>query len=293
MKSAARLRYTGAVLWVLFTVSLASWWMYFELEQARQLSAIAGSDAAPLQRVQRMLRWEGGTFIVVLIGGGLALIVSLRREQARQHEVRAFFMAFTHDLKTALASLQLQVESLEEDLPAAAGNPNLIRLKQDARRLQLQLENSLFLAQPSGGLFIEPVDVGELVEHAALDWPELTVTLHGNARARADRRALQAVVRNVFQNAVRHGAATQVAVTVGPRRHGRVVVSLRDNGHGMSAETAGQLTRRFARPTASSGSGVGLYVSLALITRMRGTLQFSATPGGGFVADLDLPAAGD
>ena len=41
--------------------------------------------------------------------------------------MRAFFMAFTHDLKTSLASLRLQAEALREDLPEAADNPNLQR----------------------------------------------------------------------------------------------------------------------------------------------------------------------
>ena len=51
----------------------------------------------------------------------------------RQDEVRNFFMSFTHDLKTSLASLQLQAESLREDLPEAAANANLDRLLKDAR----------------------------------------------------------------------------------------------------------------------------------------------------------------
>ena len=59
-------------------------------------------------------------------------------------------MAFTHDLKTALASLQLQAESLQEDWPDAASNPNLARLLEDTVRLGVQLENSLFFAQPDG-----------------------------------------------------------------------------------------------------------------------------------------------
>jgi malonyl CoA-acyl carrier protein transacylase len=52
---------------------------------------------------------------VLLVSGGVALVVSIRREQTRQDTVEAFFMAFTHDLKTTLASLQLQAESLVED----------------------------------------------------------------------------------------------------------------------------------------------------------------------------------
>jgi hypothetical protein len=290
-RASNRLLYTGAVAWVLLTVSLASWWMYFELDQATHLSAISGTEGIGLHRVQRMLGWEGGTFIALLVAGGIALVISLRREQTRQQEVEAFFMAFTHDLKTALASLQLQAESLQEDLPDAANNPNMQRLMKDALRLQLQLENSLFFAQPEGGLLIEPIAVRELVEETAVDWPELVVTVEGNARARADRRALHSVIRNLLQNAVLHGAATRLMVEVRSPQNGRVFVTAADNGRGVDANLARQIGRPFSRPTAGSGTGVGLYVSRQLVSRMQGTLTFSASTGAGFTAVLDLPVA--
>ena len=150
--------------------------------------------------------WEGATFIGLLLAGGVALLVNVRREHMRQREVEAFFMAFTHDLKTSLASLQLQVESLVEDWPDAKNNPNIERLAKDSLRLQLQLENSLYFAEPDGGLYLEPVDLRAFIESVSVDWPELAVTIHGDARALVDSRALESVVRNLLQNAVTHGA---------------------------------------------------------------------------------------
>src|ERR1019366_3178794 len=103
-----RLHLVSAIVWVALTVSLASWWLYFGLAQARQLNALGGEAAMHTDITRRMLG-----------GGGITLLVSVRKEQMRQREVEAFFMAFTHDLKTALASLQVQAESLQEDLPDA------------------------------------------------------------------------------------------------------------------------------------------------------------------------------
>ena len=138
-RSRNRLHVFGAIVWVLLTVSLASWWMIFGLAQARELRALGDPQAPRLERVQRMLVWEGITFIGLLVAGGTALLVSVRREQTRQHAIESFFIAFTHDLKTALASLQLQAESLREDLPDAAANPNMTRLLKDTLRLGVQL----------------------------------------------------------------------------------------------------------------------------------------------------------
>src|SRR5256884_8007784 len=122
-------------LWVVFTVTLAGWWLVFGL---RQLDLIKQSNieaGKQLERHYQMLMWEGGILIASLIGGGLALFYYARREQKRHAQVEEFFAAFTHDAKTALASLRLQAESLKEDL-GANPSPVLDRLLQDTVRLQ-------------------------------------------------------------------------------------------------------------------------------------------------------------
>src|SRR5262245_64668059 len=149
-----------------------------------------------------MLTWEGTFLIGLVVCGGIAIVVAIRREQIRQRAVQTFFMSFTHDLKTALASLQLQAEILREDLPEAAGNPNLDRLLLDARRLQLQLENSLYFAEPHGDLMLEPVDLQALVTRIAADWPEMSVTVAGEGLVLGAQGALVRAVRTLLL----HGA---------------------------------------------------------------------------------------
>ena len=124
-------QYAAAVSWLVFTVALASWWLIFGLSQARHLGDLEGPEAAQLGRVTRMLILEGVMLVGMLVGGGVALLVAIRFEQRRRRDMRAFFMAFTHDLKTSLASLRLQAEALREDLPEAAGNQNLQRMLKD------------------------------------------------------------------------------------------------------------------------------------------------------------------
>src|SRR5205814_1967833 len=76
-KARQQLHYAGALLWLLVTVSLASWWLVFGLEQARQLRDLQAPQAQALSTVQRMLVWEGATFIALLVVGGVALVISV------------------------------------------------------------------------------------------------------------------------------------------------------------------------------------------------------------------------
>src|SRR5258708_30597069 len=112
-------------LWVVFTVTLAGWWLVFGLRQLDLLNRLKLERAADFHRHYQMLLWEGGILILSLIGGGLALLYYARREQRRHAQVEEFFAAFTRDAKTPLASPRLQAESPPGDLDHAEDSPLL------------------------------------------------------------------------------------------------------------------------------------------------------------------------
>src|SRR5438105_10675418 len=174
-------------LWVVFTVTLAGWWLVFGLRQLDLLNRLKLEGAADFHRHYQMLLWEGGILILSLIGGGLALFYYARREQKRHAQVEEFFAAFTHDAKTALASLRLQAESLREDYTESGANPLLERLLSDTVRLQLQLENSLFLVNlPRGKFFLQPIKLSNRIDAMRMSWPVVAITLTGDAEVMAD-----------------------------------------------------------------------------------------------------------
>ena len=277
-------------LWVAFTVTLAAWWLIFGLRQLDLINQSNLEGAVQLHRHYQMLLWEGGILIVSLIGGGMALFYYARREQKRHAQVEEFFAAFTHDAKTALASLRLQAESLQEDYAESGQNPLLDRLLRDTVRLQLQLENSLFLVNlPHGKFFLEPIILSDRIEALRLHWPDLAITQSGDGTLMADARALESVLTNLVQNALTHGHATEVDFNV-QRSDDRLRVTVTDNGRGFQGDV-GQLGKLFVRHARSSGSGVGLYIVRQLIKRMNGTIRFRSSESNGFMAEIELPAA--
>ena len=284
-----RIKILLVALWVTFTVTLAAWWMIFGLRQLDLLSQFHAEQADRLQRQYQMLFWEGGILIASLVGGGLALYYYAKREQKRHAQVEEFFAAFTHDAKTALASLRLQAESLKEDL-GANPNPLLDRMLQDTLRLQLQLENSLFLVNlPTGRLLNEPVRIGQIVDALRYHWPNVAILQKGDGVVSGDSRALESVLTNLVHNAVTHGDASEIRITLEPGGSGRLILRVIDNGGGFKGDFK-QLGRLFVRHARGSGSGVGLYISRQLLLRMNANLSFAPGDEDGFVVELNLPS---
>jgi len=167
----------------------------------------------------------------------------------------------------------------------------LDRLLGDTLRLQLQLENSLFLVNLTRGkFFLEPIHLSACVDNLRRHWPDLNIRQSGDAIVSADARALDSVLTNLIQNAVTHGQATEIEISVKPDRKGRVSIRIADNGQGFSGDFK-HLGRLFVRHGRGSGSGVGLYIVRQLVKRMNGDIQFENESHGGFIAGFELPSA--
>jgi signal transduction histidine kinase len=301
-KSASdRWKHMAALVWLTFSVALAVWWIIFGLGQIQRFSSLTqrGSQitdsqlseiASELARQHRMLMSEGITLVVLLLLGGGTLLYYINTEIRRGHKVREFFAAFTHDLKTSLASLRLQAESLEEDLKDSGEARIARRLVKDTVRLELQLENSLMLAAPESEskLLLEPLDVGSALESTAFYWPDLELQVHGKGLVEADSRALESILKNLMQNSVIHGRASKVTVDI--KREGNWVhVLFADDGRGFKGEQT-RLGKMFERHSSSSGTGLGLYLAMNLAKRMSGELRFAERTSG-FAVELLLPSA--
>ncbi len=267
-------RYAVVIAWLLFTSALAGWWYLFGVEQTRRVIALDRELTPAMTRHLKMLAYEGATLFFCIVTGGGALTYFMAREESQRRKLQAFFATFTHELKTPLASLRLQAESLKEDL---AGSPhaNLIsRLTSDTDRLTLQLENSLFLAnQDLRELLLERIELREFLKPYSSRWPELDIKIAGDCFVFADARALECIVTNVLHNSVTHGKASALDIRFEPVGKDGIALIFRDNGTGFRGDMR-HLGKLFSRFYAGSGNGIGLYLVRRLAARMGGSAEF-------------------
>lgn len=280
-------------LWLIFTVALATWQFIFQTRIIGNPEILLSSDVEA-RRYIRMVTYENAALIFSLIGGGVALFLLLRRERSKSQALQEFFATFTHEIKTSLAAIKLRAESLQGP-KKELGPWYREELLGDLNKLQIQLENSLFLARgEQDQLLTEKLSLKDLVMGLG---PQMALQLHlqKNCWIMADRRAMESILKNIVQNSALHGKAENLwiepkAGAPDAAAEGRVRLHFRDDGQGPPAE-APRLGELFYRPQSSSGNGIGLYLLRDLSRRMGGDAWFAKAEPKGFLVTIDLPGS--
>lgn len=286
-------------LWLVFTLAFGAWWFYLGLKQARMVaelkSSIGGKIAADsmveLTRFDRMLKWEGVSFLLLLGLGGATLLYLSWKDMQNTHLMNDFFSTVSHELKTPLASLRLQVESLVEDLHDSKHAKLLDRLSRDHLRLESQMEKALYLANitRSNLVYLEKISLDEIIDSLRQDWKEIQYN-HTNLYLKADRKALEGIIKNLIENSINHGKANKVWIRAA-KDLDFIQITVKDNGIGFDG-VADKLGKPFIRHSITSGTGLGIYLVKNLLGRMNSSFAISSYKNG-FEVILKIPSWSD
>lgn len=192
-----------------------------------------------------------------------------------------FLAEAAHELRTPLATLRLVVER-------TGSSEEALRLVDRLSRLVTGLLARARLESGAQRAELVPLRLDQLVETTVEELPDhdsVTVTAEPVV-VRGDPDLLAQAVRNLVENAQRHGgpagSPVEVAVTPG-------LVTVRDHGEGLPPADR---ERVFARGVTGSGPGTG--AGLAIVRWVaglhHGTARLTDAPGGGLLAELRLPA---
>ena len=224
-----------------------------------------------------------------------ALAESFNRSAQRIEELvaahRLLLANASHELRTPLARIAVAAALLGKDADPKTRDS----LKQDVAELD-QLIEQILLASRLEALptleHREPVDLlalaAEEASHYDLEAAGQPVTVLG------DRLLLRRLVRNLVENAQRHGGAGPVAVAV-TREQDRAVLEVTDRGPGVPEAERRRIFEPFYRLAGGAetgrGSGLGLALVLDIARRHGGDAACLAAEGGGSRFRVDLPVA--
>ncbi len=108
-----------------------------------------------------------------------------------------------------------------------------------------------------------------------------------------DRNAISEVISNLVDNAIKYSPVGGEVIVSAKSDSQQVFVSIQDFGIGMPTSVVGQLFNRFYRShrsrTTVTGTGLGLYISKAVVDSHGGTISVTSKEGEGSTFTFSLP----
>jgi two-component system sensor histidine kinase KdpD len=239
---------------------------------------------------------------------GVAHAINEARMRAQTDQLReALIGSVSHELRTPLASI-LGAATVLSAAPALANEKKLKALVHDVRdeaeRLNNDIQNLLDASRiASDGIkpHSEWADLADIVNSALercrgrLGERQVARNLpHDLPLVHVDPVLVQQALVQIFDNAVKYSPAGSQISVAARARDGRMIVSISDQGAGLTAAEQTKMWDRFARgerhAATTSGSGLGLWIASAFIAANGGKINaLSDGPGRGTTVAIELP----
>ena len=254
-------------------------------------------------------RWI--SVIAVKFGDGVVFALrDVTDEQVLERARSDFVATASHELRTPLAAVYGAARTLRRtdiDLPTEQRDRFLEIIESETERLTAIVSQILLAGQLEEGrvdLATSATDLRGLAE-SVLDSTRVRAPAEvelkldpgdDSAVALADEDKLRQVLVNLIDNAVKYSPdGGEVAVELGSAP-GLVTLTVRDSGLGIPPGEQDRIFEKFYRldPALTrgvGGSGLGLYISRELVSRMGGRMSVRSRPGEGAAFTVELPAA--
>lgn len=271
------------------------------------IAAAIGLAAYPVvrhltRRLERLRRgvetWGGGKLSTRVDDSGsdeIAAVAQTFNKAAAQIEHmleahRALLANASHELRSPLARLRMAIDLFEQTGDVRTRD-EIVRNLAELDSLVEEILLASRLDHVDGLDHKEPVDLLAVVAEEGV---RSGVAVDGvSATVAGDPRLLLRLVRNLMQNALRHGAPPVEARV--ERDGNRVRLSVRDHGAGVPDGEGERVFEAFYRPSGRSESGGGWGLGLSLVRQIAhhhgATVRHESPAGGGARFVVEFPAS--
>ena len=219
----------------------------------------------------------------------IALNEMHERLRTNMRERTAMIGAIAHDLRTPLARIAFRIE----------GAPEKIRgpVQADIEQMREMVAATIgYLRGDAGGGERSPVDLAAIARRLAGEAAETGSTVAIGEIERAvvsgDRSALERLIQNLIDNAIKYAGAAELLVR---RDIDRARLTVVDRGPGIPEAELDRMFEPFerhepSRSRSTGGLGLGLAIARSIALAHGGSISAENRPGGGLAVTLDLPA---
>lgn len=248
----------------------------------RQVEALGAGDLSARVTV------DGRDEVAQLAG---AFNAAAQRVESLVAAQRGTLAGASHELRSPLARIRMALELAGDGL-----RPDLReRMEHDIGELDDLIQELLLASRLQAGAAPERHESVDLLALLAEECSRVGAQAGGDpARLEGDPRLLQRMLRNLLENAVRHGGGTPVEAAL--RRDGeRIVITVADRGPGIPEDYRDRIFEPFFRPPGmregeDRGVGLGLALVREIARHHGGDVRCDSREGGGTLLTVEIRA---
>ena len=220
-----------------------------------------------------------------------------------------FLSIASHELKTPLTSLSLQIDQLRRKLRGGHLDPSTPALLEAAKRQMVRLNDLIEqlldvsrIATRRLTVHSDDADLAEIARdicerfrpQAEAARSPLEVQADNPVPGRWDRLRIEQVLGNLLSNAIKYGRGKPISVGV-TAAEGMGRLAVHDEGIGIAHGDLSRIFGRFERAVSSrhyGGLGLGLYIAHEVVEAHGGSILVQSEPGRGSTFTVLLPLQG-
>lgn len=259
------------------------------------------------ERRKKQYIGEGSTFLLVIFIGAAVVYSSFLRSIRLSRQQNNFMLSVTHELKSPIAAMKLNMQTLEKyQLDEEKKNALIDKCIQEANRLNDLCNNMLLASQMEGGQyksikehfsFTELVQfkVREYIQRYPTRFEDEEITGQPNVIC-GDKLMLQMAISNLIENALKYSTADKTIKIKLTERNGNAVLEVADMGVGIPDSEKNKVFRKFYRignenTRTTKGTGLGLYLTQRIVKRQKGRIIVKDNEPSGSIFEIQIPLA--
>lgn len=234
----------------------------------------------------------------------------MKQQQIALNQRDEFLSIASHELKTPMTSLKLQVQTRKKLL--ARGDHSvfdpervtaLIEIAdRQINRISRLVDDMLDISKIVNGklsLNLEDTELRQLIMEVYRNLNhefdssgcKVTFLMPEEVHALCDRYRMEQVITNLFSNSIKYGECNPVSVKLETKDE-CAIVSVTDSGMGIAEEDLDRIFDRFERVgdgSSISGLGLGLYITRQIVEMHRGKIYVESIVGKGSTFTFEIP----
>jgi len=257
------------------------------------------------ERKNFMYLLEGIVMMILLFWGIIWIYLKLQRSIEFKRNQSNFLLSVSHELKTPITSLKLNLETLlKRDLDRGNQKSMLENSLSDIDRLKELVENILLSAQLEGkkySLYIDEMDLSKCLDDAVNKFAErdhseksrFKKNIAPEIYAQADIDAIKMVINNLLDNALKYSAPDKIVEVSLSQDEEQIVLRVADQGPGISETEIKGIFEKFYRiedenVRKTKGTGLGLYIVKNLLILHNASIEVLKNHPSGTIFEVTL-----